>query len=66
MKDNKNSVKENSVKENSVLSSAFWQPTSLLRWKKVEMDEIRYNKVLQQLWKSDRGEYEWYDVPEEA
>jgi hypothetical protein len=45
--------------------NVFWQPTSLIRWKRVEIDKLRYEKVLQQLWKGDRGEEEWRDVPEE-
>jgi hypothetical protein len=45
--------------------SVFWEPTSLIRWKRVEIDNLRYNKVLQQLWKGDQGEQEWRDVPEQ-
>ena len=48
-----------------VMRSVFWQPMNLVRWKRIEIDELRYEKVLQQLWQDDNGEQEWRDVPEE-
>ena len=33
-----------------VMRSVFWQPTNLVRWKRIEIDKLRYKKVLQQLW----------------
>jgi hypothetical protein len=39
--------------------------TSSLRWKRDSIDLMRYNKVLQQMWRSDTGEEKWLDVPEE-
>lgn len=48
-----------------VMRSVFWRPTNLVRWKRIEIDELHYEKVLQQLWQGDRGEQEWRDVPED-
>ncbi len=48
-----------------VMRSVVWQQVALIRWKRVEIDALRFNKVLQQLWKGDLGEQEWRDVPEE-
>ena len=48
-----------------VMCSVFWQPTNLVRWKRIEIDKLRYKKVLQQLWQGDKGEQEWRDVPED-
>ena len=48
-----------------VMRSVVWKPSSLIRWKRVEIDKLRYEKVLQQLWQGDMGEQEWRDVPEE-
>ena len=48
-----------------VMRSVFWQPTNLVRWKRIEIDKLRYKKVLQQLWQVDKGEQEWRDVPED-
>mgnify|MGYP003591950113 CR=1 FL=1 len=48
-----------------VMRSVFWQPTNLVRWKRIEIDKLRYKKVLQQLWQGDKGEQEWRDVPED-
>jgi hypothetical protein len=50
----------------AVMRSVVWKPSPLIRWKMVEIDKLRYNKVLQQLWQGDMGEEEWRDVPEEA
>ena len=60
-----NTKNEQQCAIHDVMRSVFWQPTPLVRWKRVEIDELRYNKVLQQLWKGDKGEEEWRDVPEE-
>jgi|LakMenEpi03Aug12_release.lakeMendotaPanAssembly.Ray.scaffolds.fasta_scaffold256589_2 hypothetical protein len=49
----------------AVMRSVVWKPSPLIRWKRVEIDKLRYNKVLQQLWQGDMGEQEWRDVPEE-
>ena len=49
----------------AVVRSVVWKPSPLIRWKRVEIDKLRYNKVLQQLWQGDMGEQEWRDVPEE-
>jgi hypothetical protein len=43
----------------------LWHPTPLLRWKRVSIDLMTYNKVLQQKWISNTGIKEWRDVPEE-
>jgi hypothetical protein len=43
----------------------YWQPTPILRWKRISIDKLTYNKVLQQMWQSDKGKQEWKDVPEE-
>ena len=48
-----------------VMRSVFWQPTNLVRWKRIEIDKLRYKKVLQQLWQGEKGEQEWRDVPED-
>ena len=48
-----------------VMRSVFWQPTNFVRWKRIEIDKLRYKKVLQQLWQGDKGEQEWRDVPED-
>ena len=48
-----------------VMRSVFLQPTNLVRWKRIEIDKLRYKKVLQQLWQGDKGEQEWRDVPED-
>ena len=56
---------ENNSKNIDIKNTAFWKPTLTLRWKKVDIDELRYEKILQQLWISDIGEKEWCDVPEE-
>ena len=48
-----------------VMRSVVWTPSSLIRWKRVEIDKLRYENVLQQLWQGDMGEQEWRDVPEE-
>ena len=48
-----------------VMRSVVWKPSSLIRWKRVGIDKLRYEKVLQQLWQGDMGEQEWRDVPEE-
>ena len=53
----------NYLTELSVCS--VWQATPLLRWRRVDIDQLRYDKVLQQLWRSNTGEEEWRDVPEE-
>jgi len=42
-----------------------WQPTPLLRWKKMGFNLIGYNKVLQQKWISNTGEQRWCDIKEE-
>lgn len=42
-----------------------WTPTPLIRWKKIEIDKLRYEKVLQQLWRSGDGYNEWRNIPEE-
>lgn len=47
------------------VNSHIWQPTPLIRWKKVEIDKLHYDKILQQLWKNMNGEQEWRNVPEE-
>lgn len=47
---------------------AYWQPTQVLRFKKIINDEpfaITYNTILQQMWQSNTGEQEWRDIPEE-
>ena len=44
---------------------AIWQPSPLLRWKRVSIDLMSYNKVLQQMWYSNTGIQEWRDIPEE-
>ena len=49
----------------AVMRSVVWQPTQLLRWKRVMKDEGSYDKVLQQMWQGDKGEQEWKDVPVE-
>jgi len=49
----------------AVVRSVVWKPSSLIRWKRIEIDKLRYEKVLQQLWQGDMGEQEWRDVPEE-
>jgi hypothetical protein len=49
----------------AVMRSVVWKPSPLVRWKRVEIDKLRYEKVLQQLWQGDMGEKEWRDVPEE-
>ena len=58
----------------------LWQPTALLRWKRVDIDVSKtwsdtlekkksisysYNKILQQMWISNFGVQEWRDIPEE-
>jgi hypothetical protein len=43
----------------------FWAPTKLIRWKRIEVDNLSYKKTLQQMWQSGIGELEWRDVPEE-
>ncbi len=43
----------------------IWQPSLLLRWKRVSIDLMSYNKVLQQMWYSNTGIEEWRDIPEE-
>jgi hypothetical protein len=42
-----------------------WHQTPSLRWRRDSIDLMRYNKVLQQMWRSDTGEEKWLDVPEE-
>ena len=49
----------------AVMRSVVWKPSPLVRWKRVEIDKLRYEKVLQQLWQGDMGEQEWRNVPEE-
>lgn len=49
----------------AVMRSVVWKPYPLVRWKRVEIDKLRYEKVLQQLWQGDMGEQEWRDIPEE-
>lgn len=49
---------ENNIRE---AYSNIWQPTPLIRWKKINENE----KKLQQLWRSYYGKQEWRDVPEE-
>lgn len=68
MKKNKKRLlktQDNKLDIHNVAYSVTWEPLSLLRWKKVEIDDLMYIKVLQQLWKGDKGEQEWRDVPEE-
>lgn len=33
----------------TVMRSVVWKPSPLIRWKRVEIDKLRYDKVLQQL-----------------
>ncbi|MFY8160494.1 MAG: hypothetical protein ACOVNU_04130 [Candidatus Kapaibacteriota bacterium] len=42
-----------------------WQPTPILRWKRISIDKLSYNKVLQQMWHGSLGKQEWRDVQEE-
>jgi hypothetical protein len=59
-------MKEKTLLENENETSCLgvvWQPTQLLRWKRVMKDEGSYDKVLQQMWQGDKGEQEWKDVP---
>lgn len=49
----------------AAMRSVVWKPLPMVRWKRVEVDKLRYEKVLQQLWQGDMGEQEWRDVPEE-
>lgn len=60
-----NNSEKNIINLNSLKRNIFWKPTPLVRWKRIELDKIRYEKVLQQLWQGDMGEQEWRDVPEE-
>ncbi len=46
-------------------NNSVWQPTLSLRWKRYELDKMRYGLALQQLWKSNKGKEEWRDVPNE-
>lgn len=51
-------------KEDQQSRSSVWQPTPSIRWKKVETGKFSYREILQQLWRGDKGEEEWLDVPE--
>jgi hypothetical protein len=44
-----------------------WHQTPSLRWRKEYTNNqmTSYDKVLQQMWRSDTGEEKWLDVPEE-
>lgn len=57
------------VYDNTMIVSSqvteYWKPTSVLRWKRVPIDKLSYNKVLQQMWQGSSGTQEWRDVPEE-
>lgn len=57
------------VYDNTMIVSSqvieYWQPTSVLRWKRISIDKLSYNKVLQQMWQGSSGTQEWKDVPEE-
>lgn len=49
---------------------AVWQPTPLLRWKKIYISDadgngIGFNTKLQQCWIDDLGNKEWINVPTE-
>lgn len=50
---------------NTIINNSHWQPTSLIRWKRISLSDISYNKVLQQLWRNNLGEEKWIDVPVE-
>lgn len=56
---------DNKKSHTSIGSVVFWQPTPSIRWKRVRIDILRNQKVLQQLWQSNKDEQEWRDVPEE-
>lgn len=62
-----NKVSYNSTILNTSQVMAYWQPTPVLRWKRINIDKLSlsYNKVLQQMWQSSTGLQEWRDVPEE-
>jgi hypothetical protein len=58
------------VKFDKDISNQFfhvWHQTPSLRWRREYTNNQRtsYDKILQQMWRSDRGEEKWLDVPEE-
>lgn len=57
------------VYDNTMIISSqvteYWEPTSVLRWKRIPIDKLSYNKVLQQMWQGSSGTQEWKDIPEE-
>jgi hypothetical protein len=60
-----NNHETDNLQQGAVMRSVVWQPTQLLRWKRVMKDDGSYDKVLQQMWQGDKGEQEWKDVPVE-
>lgn len=47
--------------------NTVWTPTMILRWqyRSIGFDMINSQKVLQQLWKNDKGEEQYRDIPTE-
>lgn len=45
--------------------NTVWTPTMILRWqyRGIGFDMINSQKVLQQLWKNDKGEEQYRDIP---